>query len=142
MERAYTRRFDAELALIEFLRNETVARHLIFPPDKTANLSASLPLEQYAGTYVNPGYGEYVLEYENGTLWNHMKRGPVIQWDAKLEHISGDHFFAVGYGKDSPEDPVYLTAEFVVGVDGKVKRFGALLEPAMAPERVWFENTA
>lgn len=100
--------YDDIRLLYESLRNTTWVRELVYPPAETGNISASLPFEKYAGAYYNPGYGFWYISCENGTLYNYMDRGPILQYDAYLEHISGDYFLAGLYNTDSPDDPMYF----------------------------------
>ena len=128
------------LGEINKLSNATYVRELVYPSALVGNVSASLPLEKYAGAYFNPGYGEWHIQYENGTLRNNMHRGPVLQYEATLEHISGDHFLIIAHMDDAPDDPLYIDTEFEVTVWGKVERLGLGLETAMGGGKIWFDR--
>lgn len=68
-----------------------------------------------------------------------MDRGPILKYDAYLEHISGDYFLAVAYNTDSPEDPMYFRVEFKVNVAGRAEQLGLGLETEM-DGLIWFDR--
>jgi hypothetical protein len=104
-------------------------------------LSHSLPLAAYAGSYSHPAYGIWSIQYNHhsSTLTNNRDSGPLLQYNATLEHISGDNFLVIGYSWETPDDPMYIPAEFRVGVSGKVERMGLELEESMEGG-IWFER--
>jgi CubicO group peptidase (beta-lactamase class C family) len=79
---------------------------------RVAGTRPSLPLAQYAGTYVDSMYGEAVVTDRNGTLY--LSRGPAAE--GSLEHWHFDTFRATwrdrGMGK--------TLVAFQLGTSGKV----------------------
>ncbi len=135
--------WDSVLAEGQKFSNATYVRELVYPSSLIGNVSTSLPLLKYAGTYYNPGYGEWHIQYdhENKTLRNDMHRGPILKYKAELEHISGDHFLIVGTLDEAPDVPgLYVDTEFEVSVWGRVERLGLLLETDMGGEKIWFDK--
>jgi CubicO group peptidase (beta-lactamase class C family) len=75
----------------------------------------SLPLAQYAGTYVHPAWGELVIELKDGALGlrigtNPELRGPLLHWHYDT--------FRAALG-DGRSEPVLVT--FQLGPDGMVQ---------------------
>ena len=135
-----TYRYDILLEVEAKERNVTYVKELLYPPETTGNLSATLPLEHYVGSYYHPGYGCWYITFVDGILRNDMDRGPVLHYDAELIHITADHFLIVGYEKDAPEDPWYIQAEFKVGMSGEVDWLGCTLTDEMGDDKIWFSK--
>jgi hypothetical protein len=105
-------------------------------------LPATLPLQNYTGTYFNPGYNNITMELKNGALYAN-RQDATLKLELTLEHISGDYFMAYADSTEAPGMPFKLAApaEFKVGSDGISKTFGLAVEPEMGPSgRIWFER--
>jgi hypothetical protein len=119
-------------------------------PDPALHLP--LPLEDFAGTYFNAGYGNVTfavccdpakdLPLAKGTkavLHADVKKDFELEYD--LQHVSGLHFIA--YLNSPTRTPMIrgsVPAEFEIGPDGKVTRLGAAIEPLMGLEKIWFDK--
>ena len=119
------------------MRNATLARELFYPSAKIADLPHSLPLGSYAGSYWHPAYKEFVIEHQDGILKSKWRRSS-LEFEVKIQHVTGEFFFCIGYPVWDPEDPQYAPAEFKINAGGQVAELGVLFEPAMAPDKIWF----
>ena len=104
-----------------------------FPDLPNRRLPLGLPLGDYAGRYWHPGYKNFTLkliEKEDGEAVLHLAiHDRVWSRDFDFEHVSGE-FFLMGLGK----------VEFRLGADGRVKKMGITIEPAMGEEMIWWER--
>ena len=123
-----------------------------YPDVPNPPLHLPLPLEYFAGTYFNAGYGNVTFAVCNdpdddlplvkGTaavLHAHVSKDFDLQYD--LQHVSGLHFIA--YLNTPVRTPMVrggVPAEFEIGPDGKVTRLGAAMEPLMGVEKIWFDK--
>lgn len=104
---------------------QAAARRAALAAERKAGTSPSHPLADYAGSYVNPGYGTLVVRQVNGGL--------EVQLDdlrAKLEHYHYDVFQLAGSG-GGPD--LAGLAEFLTNRKGEVDRIAVPLEPSVAP---------
>jgi hypothetical protein len=69
-----------------------------------------------------------------------MNRTNVLQYDAKLEHITADHFLLIGYDMGEPDTPIYISAEFRVNLGGVAQQMGLELVEEMEGEKIWFDR--
>lgn len=83
---------------------------------KPARIGPSLPLARYAGTYVDPWYGNIEVAQAKGGLTIDFKSTP--RMGGKLEHWQYDSF--VTRFDDKTIEPAYVT--FGLDADGKVER--------------------
>ncbi|KAF4545379.1 Penicillin-binding protein [Lasiodiplodia theobromae] len=122
-----------------------------------------LPLERYAGVYVNWGYGNFTFVVEEGhgaspfevdgvadDATAHRRRHLHASvkdklWAFKLclEHVSGEYFMAwQGAVEEMPnglfDDEMPFKARFEVGVSGKVERLHLAMEPKMGEDMIVF----
>lgn len=118
------------------------AARIFYPSIPSPPLPLSRPLAKYAGTYFNPGYKNVTLVVQDGRLHCDRAEGTwQLVWD--LEHVTGEHFLA---HIDSATAPGLVfkqatAAEFVLGSDGVVRRFGIAGESEMGREaRIWFDR--
>jgi len=81
-----------------------------------AQVGPSLPLEQYAGTYADPWYGNIDVALANGKLTIDFKSTPRMR--GSLEHWQYDSF--ITRFDDKTIEPAYVT--FGLDADGKVER--------------------
>jgi hypothetical protein len=92
--------------------------------DRVLNTKPSHKLEDYAGVYENPGYGEIRISLSKGKLdftYNKLS--------APLEHYHYDIF------RIDPHQPIAggLRLQFGMGLDGRINGLEAQLEPTVAP---------
>ncbi|KAL8922714.1 MAG: hypothetical protein Q9208_005027 [Pyrenodesmia sp. 3 TL-2023] len=130
------------------------------PTGKDA-IPLSLPLEDYTGVYSNPGYRNITITLPHeadasglsGSTMQILSSHHGLQsfmdrtWAFHLSflHVSGEYFIVKAY-PDMPDeqadiDPLYilhLKAQFRLGEDGRVAGFGALMEPQMGEDKIWF----
>ena len=118
------------------------ASKMFYPSVPDPPIPASLPLQNYTGTYYNPGYHNMTLTLKDDQLFvNRSDHAWKVSVD--LEHVSGDHFMAY---VDSLTAPGLIfkeavPAEFKVGGDGVSTSFGILAEPSMGENsRIWFDK--
>ena len=140
-------------------------------PNGTDRLPHSRQLQEYAGVYSNPGYRNFTIDLSSESLDSAGRTHPqsplgVNSFQAKqhltlktnrtwpvhfdFEHISGEFFIGRAYfvqGMEQPDlhDPLHVQltkVEFRMGEDGRVKEVGALLEPMMGEEKIWFRKVA
>lgn len=102
------------------------ATNIAYPDRPSEPLPPSLPLQAYAGTYKNVGYGTVILEKndhpdkgEKGLI------GAVVgrEWPAtvKLEHVTGEFWITYIFVEGGPPTPeTFFKVEFKIGSDGKV----------------------
>ena len=138
-------------------------------PSGSDIIPLTLPLEAYTGLYSNPGYHNITISlaskssdsspsgFMQSTLGlstnqarNSLRSSLDRTWSMVLEfeHVSGEFFIIRGYWDLGLQhidysDPLSirtLKAEFRIGENGKVSEFGALLEPAMGEEKIWFRK--
>lgn len=121
-------------------RNTTLAKEVLYPSNETVYIPPSLPLKAYAGLYSHPGYGDWPINYRNGTLWNTMDRPNIVQYDGKLDHITAEHFLIIAYDVGEPDDPAYLPVEFRIHESGTVRQMGIQFEESMKGEKIWFDK--
>jgi hypothetical protein len=113
-----------------------------YPSVPEPPVPATLPLQNYTGTYNNPGYHNITLSLKDDHLYfDRNDHAWKVSFD--LTHVSGDHFLAY---MDSLTAPglIFKTAspaEFRVGGDGISRSLGILIEPSMGLEsRIWFDR--
>ncbi len=85
--------------------------------------SPSHPLEDYAGEYMNPGYGPLTVSCHDGQLTGTYNR---------LELTFKHHHYDVFLAKVKLM-PNYLPATFSVGIDGKISAVTIPLAPGVKP---------
>lgn len=140
----------------------------LFPtaPNATDTLPLSRPLEAYTGLYFNPGYRNITITLGSVVNATTQTQSPLFiscpkptqcltsTWDRSwpvifdFEQVSGEFFVIRAY--DDPHldnrdlnDPFQVSiykAEFRIGEDGKVREFGAAIEPKMGEEKIWFRK--
>jgi hypothetical protein len=109
------------------------AKEKFYPDIPNPPIPHTLPLENYTGTYYNPGYRNVTIFEKDGAL--HINRqDATLKVKLDLEHVSGDYFMAY---IDSTLAPGLVfkeavPAEFVVGSNGVSKSFGIATQPEMA----------
>lgn len=69
-----------------------------------------------------------------------MNHTNVLQYDAKLQHITADHFLLIGYDVGEPDDPMYISAEFRINDGGAAHRMGLVLVEEMEGGKIWFDR--
>jgi hypothetical protein len=115
-------------------------------------LPLSLPLVNYTGTYFHPAYHNLTITIspspsQSSTPGKLYVLRSNASWKVAsvLEQISGEYFMLY---LDSTQAPGLLfkqavPAEFSIGADGVVGKFGIAAEPEMGKEgKVWFERIA
>ncbi|PKS08616.1 hypothetical protein jhhlp_005003 [Lomentospora prolificans] len=126
------------------------ARKTLFPDAPNPPLPHALPLEDYQGTYFNPGYRNIKLSLVNPAddfpIADKSKKilqaVIALEWEAVLdfEHVSGENFaFYLNLRARAPMLQEIGPAEFVIGSNGKVMRLGMQLEPSLE-EKIWFDR--
>ncbi|MCJ1479646.1 hypothetical protein MMC13_008332 [Lambiella insularis] len=128
---------EQELAQMREMQNPTLAREIFYPSSRRGDLPTSLPLEKYSGTYYHPAYKELSVEYSNQTLGGTITRSS-LTLELKMQPVTGNFFFCIGHVVGDPDTPFYTPAEFRIDATGQATELGILLEPAMAPEKIWF----
>ena len=157
--------FRKEVTKIRHPRKELFPR----APSRSESIPLSLPIEAYTGIYSNPGYEnvsiglaskpsssfpealrQSTLGTSSSGATKYLKSATYSKWSSVLEfeHVSGNFFiirahFDLDVKEVDYSDPFYIQtfkAEFRIGEDGKVSELGALLEPAMGEEKIWFRK--
>ena len=108
------------------LRN--LYQQIPLPPVEHTELSHKL--EEYAGVYENPAYGELKVELAKNGLYLHFK-----DWLLPMEHFHYDTFRVRGV----KEDTIFITMPMTYHYEeltGKLDGFSLKLEPEVDP--VWF----
>ena len=98
------------------------------PPVEHTELSHKL--EEYAGVYENPAYGELKVELAKNGLYLHFK-----DWLLPMEHFHYDTFRVRGV----KEDTIFITMPMTYHYEeltGKLDGFSLKLEPEV--DSVWF----
>ncbi|KFX90569.1 hypothetical protein O988_08131 [Pseudogymnoascus sp. VKM F-3808] len=114
------------------------ARERLYPFVPIKPTPPSLPLDKYAGSYSNPGYGvmDLVVGGE-GLIADRTEQE--IAMKIKLEHVSGELWLAFLHVSHRDErDVEVVRAEFDISEDGTVDKFGVELEPRMGSNKIWF----
>ncbi|KAL1895502.1 hypothetical protein Sste5346_005311 [Sporothrix stenoceras] len=113
----------------------------LYPTVPSPPRPLSLSLEDYTGTYKHPAYPEFVviLTPEKTLKINVQGAFPVR---IQLDHVSVDYFLAsMFFFRYAPAADLVVRAEFELGVNSKVKRFGAALDFANMPDTlIWFDK--
>ena len=128
------------------------ARERLYPnaPSKgsKAITSPGLRLEQDAGTYWHPGYGEVRMEI--GTPNGEPEKvlfadvaNKTLAHRLVFEHVNGEHFISyfqplTKYMSNIVENAV--PAEFRIGSDSNVVEMGIRYEALMKDEKIWFKR--
>ena len=111
---------------LQVLRN--LYQQIPLPPVEHTELSHKL--EEYAGVYENPAYGELKVELAKNGLYLHFK-----DWLLPMEHFHYDTFRVRGV----KEDTIFITMPMTYHYEeltGKLDGFSLKLEPEVDP--VWF----
>ena len=127
----------------EHVTKRLAARHKLYPdapPRPTVPLA--LPLEHYAGTYHNTGYGSMTWAVGrdpdgltctlDDRTWAH---------ECVLEHVNGEHWIMTMSFLQDPMKTV-VRAETKIGFHGKVAAMGVAMEAAMPDTLIWFTREA
>lgn len=113
----------------------------LYPTIPSPPRPLSLPLEEYTGIYRHPAYPEFTISL---TPDNELRVDMDGAFPAHidLQHASADYFVArMFYSPYSADVDLVVKAEFKLGVDGKVERFGVVLDFANMPDTlVWFDR--
>ena len=113
---------------LQVLRN--LYQQIPLPPVEHTELSHKL--EEYAGVYENPAYGELKVELAKDDLYLHFK-----DWLLPMEHFHYDTFRVRGV----KEDTIFITMPMTYRYEeltGKLDGFSLKLEPEVDP--VWFKK--
>jgi len=97
--------------------------------DRVKGTNPSHPLIAYTGTYSNKGYGKFVIELKNDSLFARWPKFTV--W---LKHYHYDTFrpYTVDAGKiDSLEELSQLRFNFIADAKGEIAKVQANIEPAL-----------
>jgi len=107
---------------------------MLYPNVASPPLPASLPLENYEGSFEQPAYGIVHISVIDGQL-NGTIPGRCT-FDFRLDHVSGDYFTLIS---TTLWAPLGVRAQFEVSVHGTVKKFGAQFEGDESDgPRIWF----
>lgn len=111
----------------------------LYPAIADPPVPLALPLYSYAGSYWNPGYGTFVVEYKDGGLKidAHDRTYP---FTLSLRHVSGEFFVAEKLDSVS-RDKLLMKAVFRVDVQGASSEFGASLVDELNGEMIWFKRS-
>lgn len=113
------------------------------PSTPTTNLHHSLPLEDYAGSYIHPAYGRVTFHVRpaDGKTLSADLMDRTIATRLDLEHRNGEFFTGTlytpgggGEGTSSHE------VEFYIDSTGRVQRVGMDLERPLKGRKIWFER--
>jgi len=118
------------------------ASRILYPSLPDPPLPLSLPLSAYIGTYTHPAYQNITIEERDGSLFANRNEA-VWKTTFKFEHVSGEFFLCYADSANAKKSPLesIIQAEFVIGSDGAVTRFGMAAEVQMGPEgRIWFDR--
>ena len=124
------------------------AKSKFYPSIPDPILPLSLPLSSYTGTYFHPAYHNMTIALPPTTTSSSSSSSSLqirradttLKITMDLEHVSGEYFLGQLDLMNAP-NLMFRTAfpaEFRLGKDGTVREFGALLEPAMGEEKIWF----
>lgn len=118
------------------------AKELLFPDAPKPGLPLSLPIEEYAGRYYHPGYGNFTV-FLNGTTGQleANRASTVFAYTNVFEHVSGDYFVVRTDNLRAPGPmAVAVLAQFQVGSSGRAERFGIDIEPELKGDMIWFDR--
>ncbi|PWY87986.1 beta-lactamase/transpeptidase-like protein [Aspergillus sclerotioniger CBS 115572] len=106
-------------------------------------LPALLPLEEYVGTYVHPGYQTVKIYFDQSEGVLRADRASAT-WPEflKFKHVNGEHFIIVAkhIGDLGALFPEVYEAEFRIGEKGKPTALGVAWEATMK-EKIWFPRS-
>ncbi|PWY92655.1 beta-lactamase/transpeptidase-like protein [Aspergillus heteromorphus CBS 117.55] len=106
-------------------------------------LSPALPLVEYTGRYVHPGYQivEVYLDASTGTLRADRGRATWPEY-LSFQHRNGEHFLIIAEhdGDLGALFPEVYAAEFRIGEEGKPCALGVAWEKAMNGEKIWLRR--
>lgn len=136
------------------LRDPIKALYPKAPTGKDA-VPLARPLEKYTGTYYNRGYQNITITLSQSNalsagsphLYSFINR--TFPYVFSFQHVTGEYFLIKGYPDVEKEEDIdqsdpfrvsLIKAEFRMGEDGEIVEFGALLEPEMGEEKIWFKR--
>jgi hypothetical protein len=100
------------------------------PPDRVPDTKPSHSLDQYAGEYIDPGYGSLVVEFKNGALYGRYNGSK----EFALEHWHYDTFRASKpLGWLGTPAAVRLLPTFQADPVGRISALTIPLEPTLGP---------
>ena len=122
----------------------------------------SRPLSSHTGIYYNPGYKNITITLSEGQEKLSAKSSQHKRLHTVLDcsfvsafdfiHVTGEFFVIKVYpkvvDKDQDDDQggslqtQIVKGEFRMGEDGEIAEFGAVLEPEMGEEKIWFRKIA
>jgi len=105
------------LSLRERTQKKQAAERQESEASRDAASKPSLPLESYAGTYVDDWYGDIEIAFAEGRLVMRFSRSPTLVGD--LEHWQHDTFVARWHERELRAD-AYVT--FALGPDGSIEQ--------------------
>ncbi|KAK6431191.1 hypothetical protein LTR95_012650 [Oleoguttula sp. CCFEE 5521] len=102
----------------------------------------SLPLESYAGTYQNAGYGSITFVIKTDPEGAHLYVEVCRTFGAEyiFRPVNGEHWLGKRWVSGWPAQGA-LRARSKIGADGKVKGFEIAMEPEMPDTMMWFALT-
>lgn len=120
----------SKIALDQNKKNKAGAEQMSSLKDtgQVKNTHPSHDLEDYAGAYAHPGYGDLQLAWENDTLWVRQRGNEKEK--VYLEHYHYDVFSLRTY-ESEPGSPS-TKIQFSMDMQGKIKDFSIALEPTVS----------
>lgn len=127
----------AERERLRFPSRETRFEALFPDAPSRTSIPPALPLASYSGAYFNPGYGPLTLSVSEG---EDVIRCEITDrtWPLSIEiqHVNAEHWF---FEQTNGSREIWK-AEFKIGVNGEVERFGVAIDGTSADHLVWFER--
>ncbi|KAJ5646164.1 hypothetical protein N7490_002536 [Penicillium lividum] len=130
-----------KLALIEEMRS--TAKERLYPSAPSPGHPHTLPLQEYAGTYTHPAYPDLIITVQGEEVpFLHVVVTGCFNQTLQVKHVSGEYFLAEIFEYMSITDPsAIVKAEFHLGVEGKVDRFGFIADFSDMPDTIiWFDR--
>ena len=122
----------------------------LYPKIPTPPIKHALPLSDYRGTYVHPGYQSLTFNLElppwhiQGEATDKVLIANVTErtwpFSIELQHVSSEHFIAHLHAGKGLVIKKRVKAEFRIGVDGKVDELGIAMEEGMPDHKFWFKK--
>jgi CubicO group peptidase (beta-lactamase class C family) len=126
----------------------------LYPDVSKKKILPSIPLEEYAGTYFDPGYGTLKLHLVNTSSINNpqslIKSDQVLHIDVfnktwqhqlEIEHVTGEHFVAWIHSPKKGQSLFFdaKAAEFRIGSNGRPTWLGVKYE-SLLEDKIWFKR--
>lgn len=124
-------------------KQHCTARERLYPSIPSPARPLSLPLEDYAGTYTHPAHPDLIISVTSDPEPRlHVDVTGAFRVKMSLTHVSADFFLAeIRNFVWAPVPDAVVRAEFQISPEGRVVRFGAVVDVDMPDTLIWFERS-